>query len=151
MGTLSEILEHARQRAQERNLPYAGCLTPAEACQLLEQAPAAKLVDVRSRAEQELVGRIPGAEHIEWAFYPGMKPNPDFLAQLAMRVDREALVMFLCRSGARSHNAALAASQAGYAEAFNIMEGFEGDVDPGTRQRGAVNGWRAAGLPWISA
>lgn len=151
MGTLSEILERARQRAQERSLPYAGCLTPTEACQLLEQAPAAKLVDVRSRAELELVGRIPGAEHIEWAFYPGMKPNPDFLAQLAMQVDREALVMFLCRSGARSHNAALAATQAGYAEAYNVMEGFEGDIDQATRQRGAVNGWRAAGLPWTSA
>lgn len=151
MVTLSEILERAKQRALDKGLPYAGCLTPAEANTLLELAPAAKLVDVRSRAELELVGRIPGADHIEWAYYPGMQPNPDFIAQLAMQVDREALVMFLCRSGARSHNAAIAASQAGYAESYNVMEGFEGEADPATRQRGNINGWRAAGLPWTNA
>lgn len=151
MGTLSEILEKAKQRAIEKGLPYAGSLTPAEAQQLLELAPAAKLVDVRSRAELELVGRIPGAEHIEWAFYPGMKPNPDFLAQLNMQIDKESLVMFLCRSGARSHNAAITASQAGFTESYNVLEGFEGDTNPSTRQRGDINGWRASGMPWTNA
>lgn len=150
MGTLSKILEKARHRALENGLPYAGSLTPAEAQQVLDLAPAAKLVDVRSRPELELVGRIPGAEHIEWAFYPGMKPNPDFIAQLSMQVDRESLVMFLCRTGARSHNAAIAASQAGFAESYNVLEGFEGATDPSTRQRGSINGWRTAGLPWTN-
>jgi rhodanese-related sulfurtransferase len=63
-------------------------------------------------------------------------------------VDREALVMFICRTGGRSHNAAAKASEAGYAEAFNVIEGFEGAADSATKQRGNINGWKAAGLPW---
>ena len=70
MGALSEILARARQRAQEQSLSYGGVLTPAEAWQVLQLAPSAMLVDVRSRAEFYLVGRIPQASHIEWAFYP---------------------------------------------------------------------------------
>ena len=150
MGTLSEILGQAQARARDKGLPYAGCLTPAEAQQVIELAPAARLVDVRTRAEWDLVGHVPGAAHIEWAFYPGMTPNPDFLAQLKMQVDAESLVMFLCRTGGRSHNAAAVAAQAGYAESYNIMEGFEGETDHVANQRGHINGWRAAGLPWTN-
>lgn len=150
MGTLSEILGRAQARAREKDVPYAGCLTPAEAQQVLELAPAARLVDVRTRAELDLVGHVPGATHVEWAFYPGMVPNPDFLAQLTMQVDREALVMFLCRTGGRSHNAAAVASKAGYAESYNILEGFEGETDHVANQRGNINGWRKAGMPWTN-
>ncbi|HQR51261.1 MAG TPA: rhodanese-like domain-containing protein [Methylophilaceae bacterium] len=150
MGSLSEILGRAQARAREKGLPYAGSLTPEEAYKVLELAPVARLVDVRSRAEWELVGHVPGAAHIEWAFYPGMTPNPDFLAQLTMQVDKEALVMFLCRTGARSHNAAALAAQAGYAESYNILEGFEGETDYVANQRGNLNGWRKAGLPWTN-
>lgn len=126
MGNLSEILGRARARALDKDLPYAGSLTPAEAQAVLDQAPAAKLVDVRTRPELDLVGRVPGATHIEWAFYPDMKPNPDFLAQLNRQVDKESLVMFLCRTGGRSHNAAAVAAQAGFTESYNVLEGFEG-------------------------
>ncbi|HEY8355042.1 MAG TPA: rhodanese-like domain-containing protein [Methylophilaceae bacterium] len=150
METLNKILQVARQRAVERGLPYAGALTPVEAQQVLQKAPGARLVDVRSHAELDLVGRIPDAEHIEWAFYPGWKPNPDFISQLKMRVDPEALVMFICRSGARSNHAATAAAEAGYSEAYNVLEGFEGAADAGTGQRGKVNGWKAANLPWTN-
>jgi rhodanese-related sulfurtransferase len=148
MTTLSEILDRAQQRARENGLPYAGSLTPAEAQQVRELAPAARLVDVRSRPELDLVGRIPGTAHIEWAFYPDMRPNPDFNAQLSQQIDREALVMFLCRTGGRSHNAAVTATQAGYTNCYNILEGFEGATDPATGQRGRINGWKVAGLPW---
>jgi rhodanese-related sulfurtransferase len=150
MGTLSEILGRAQARAKDQSLPYAGCMTPQEAQQVLELAPGAKLVDVRSRAELELVGRVPEATQIEWAFYPGMIPNPDFLSQLIMQVDKEALVMFLCRTGGRSHNAAALAAQYGYAESYNILEGFEGETDHTLNQRGNINGWRKAGLPWTN-
>ena len=115
MGTLNKILQTARERALSKGLPYAGELTPSEAYALLELAPQAKLVDVRSKAELELVGRIPEASHIEWSFYPGWTPNPDFSAQLQAQVDHEALVMFICRTGGRSHNASAKASEAGYA------------------------------------
>jgi rhodanese-related sulfurtransferase len=150
MGTLNEILAAAQQRAQKHNLPYAGSLTPAEAQQVLENAPAAKLVDVRTRPEVELVGRIPGAAHIEWAYYPDMRLNPDFMNQLTQQVDPESLVMFICRTGARSHNAAAVATQAGYSNCYNVLEGFEGATEPATGQRGKINGWKVAGLPWTN-
>ena len=148
MGTLNKILQTAKQRAEAKGLPYAGELTPAEAYTVLELVPQAKLVDVRSHAELDLVGRIPEAENIEWSFYPGWSPNPDFGAQLETQVDPESLVMFICRTGGRSHKAAVKASEAGFAEAYNVIEGFEGEAEPQAGQRGKVNGWKAAGLPW---
>ena len=148
MGTITAILERAQQRAKEMELPYEGALLPAEAFALLQQAPGAKLVDVRSRAEWDWVGRIPGAIEIEWQTYPGMRTNPDFLTYLESQVDTEALVMFLCRSGGRSHQAAATATEAGYLDCYNILEGFEGDKDA-TGHRSAKGGWKAAGLPWV--
>jgi rhodanese-related sulfurtransferase len=150
MGTLDEILEKAQQRARESGLPYAGSLTPAEAQQLRDAIPAAKLIDVRTRPELELVGRIPGAFHIEWSFYPDMRPNPEFLAQINDNIDPDALLMFICRTGGRSHNAAAVATQAGYSNCYNVLEGFEGATDPTTGQRGKINGWKVAGLPWTN-
>ena len=150
MATLTEILQSAKDRAQQNNLPYAGALTPREAAEVLELAPAARLVDVRSKAELELVGKIPQASHIEWAFYPGMVANPDFARHLDVQVDKESLVMFICRTGGRSHNAAVVGSKLGFADAYNVLEGFEGDTDATTKQRGGINGWKAAGLPWTN-
>lgn len=147
MGKITEILNSAQQRAKDLNMPYEGVLTPQEAYEILQSAPGAKLVDVRTRAEQDWVGRVAQAVEIEWATYPGMKQNPNFLAALQQQVDKEALVLFLCRSGARSHHAAVAATQAGYTDCYNILEGFEGDKSA-SNQRNVLNGWRAAGLPW---
>ncbi|MDX5364571.1 MAG: rhodanese-like domain-containing protein [Pseudazoarcus pumilus] len=147
MGKLNEILGLARERAERLGLPYAGALTPTEAWQVLQHAPGAKLVDVRTRAEWDWVGRVPDAVEIEWLSYPGNTPNPAFVQQLRREVDPEALVMFLCRSGGRSDKAARAAADAGFAEAYNILEGFEGDRDA-NGQRNRVGGWRHAGLPW---
>lgn len=147
MGRLTELLNLAESRALELKLPYAGALTPAEANEVWQLAPGARLVDVRTRAEWDWVGRIPGAIEIEWMGYPGNQPNPDFLAQFTQQVDREALVMFICRSGVRSHNAAALASAAGHPACYNVLEGFEGDKDA-SGQRGKAGGWRHAGLPW---
>lgn len=148
MESITEILQAAKQRAKAKDLPYAGELTPAEAGKLLVLSATARLVDVRSKAELDLVGRIPQAAHIEWSYYPGWIPNPDFIAQLTKEVNLDALVMFICRTGGRSHNAATKAVEAGYAEAYNVAQGFEGEADPATKQRGGINGWKAAGLPW---
>ena len=147
MTEIPKILQAAQRRAQEMNLPYEGALLPDEAYQLLQSAPGAKLVDVRTTAELDWVGRIPDAVEIEWASYPGMKPNPQFMEQLQQEVDKDALVLFICRSGTRSHHAAIAASQAGYADCYNVLEGFEGDKDA-EEHRNVLTGWRAAGLPW---
>lgn len=147
MGKLSEILTLAQQRAKAMGLPYEGALTPQEAFDLLRLAPGARLVDVRTRAEWDWVGRVPGAVEIEWNLYPGGGRNPNFATELMRQVDREALVLFLCRSGGRSDAAARLASEAGYGDCYNILEGFEGDKDA-NGQRNRVGGWRFAGLPW---
>ena len=150
MTTISEILNNAEARAKQSDLPYVGALLPLEAFELMQKAPGAKLVDVRTRAEWDFVGRIPGAVQIEWQSYPDSNPNPAFVEELQARVDKEALVMFICRSGARSHSAAAAATHAGYTQAFNVLQGFEGDKDA-EHHRNSVGGWRAAGLPWVQS
>jgi rhodanese-related sulfurtransferase len=147
MEAMSKILERAKKRAEELNLPYAGALTPQEVFEVLQKTPHAKLVDVRSKAELDLVGNVAGATHIEWAFYPGMQPNPDFEVHLDRQVDKEALVIFMCRTGGRSHNAAATAAKLGFTEAYNMLEGFEGDANA-QKQRTLINGWKHANLPW---
>ena len=126
-------------------LPYAGALLPSEAHALIKVG--AKLVDVRTNAELHYVGSIPGSELIEWNTYPEGGRNPDFLKQLDQAVGKDEPVMFLCRSGARSHSAAIAATQAGWKEAYNVLEGFEGDKDS-EGHRNTVGGWKFARLPW---
>lgn len=130
-------------------LPYAGAVTPAEAHALMKAG--ATLVDVRTTPERHFVGSVPGSEPIEWTTYPKGERNPGFLAQLEEAAPvKDQPVLFLCRSGARSHHAAIAATEAGWKEAYNILEGFEGDKDP-EQHRGTVGGWRKAGLPWIQS
>jgi rhodanese-related sulfurtransferase len=146
MADTDSIRKIARQRAVEMKLPYAGALLPQEAHVLMGEG--AKLVDVRTKAELEWVGRVPGSLAVEWNSWPGGKPNPDFMPQLEAQVGKNTPVMFLCRSGARSHNAAIAATQAGYSESYNVLEGFEGDKDSQSH-RNTSGGWRVAGLPWI--
>ncbi|HUW26587.1 MAG TPA: rhodanese-like domain-containing protein [Gallionella sp.] len=147
MGKITAILQAAQQRAKEMNLPYEGALYPDEAYEILQAAPGARLVDVRTRAELDWVGRAPGAAEIEWATYPGMKLNPHFITQLEQQVDKEALVLFICRSGVRSDAAAAAATQAGYNDCYNVLEGFEGDQNA-DGHRNTLGGWRVTGLPW---
>ena len=149
--SISEILQAARERAQRMGLPYEGALLPHEAHELMESAPGAKLVDVRTRAEWDWVGRIPGAVEIELLTYPGSRPNASFLAELERRVDKEALVMFICRSGGRSHNAAQLAMQSGYTQCYNVLEGIEGDLNKATGHRNELNGWKHRSLPWTQS
>lgn len=134
-------------------MTYAGDLPPSEAWRLLEQDPSAALVDVRSAAEWTFVG-LPditslGREvlTVAWSHWPGGVRNEDFVEELrAGGVDGSGPVLFLCRSGARSRAAAAAATRAGIEPAYNVSEGFEGDLDEhGHRGNG---GWRGAGLPW---
>jgi rhodanese-related sulfurtransferase len=142
------VLAAARRRATEGGLPYFGAVTPTEAHTLLAALPQAKLIDVRTRAEWDYVGRVPGSILIEWNAYPTGTRNPTFLEQLRRAVgDTDTPVLFLCRSGQRSDHAARAAYTEGYTRAFNVLEGFEGDKDA-RGQRGHLGGWRKAGLPW---
>ncbi len=148
MKTITEeLFETAQRRAQELGLPYKGALLPMEAYRILQENMQAQLVDVRSRAELDWVGRIPGATEIELRTYPGMQPNPSFLDQLTNQIDKSLPVLFVCRSGARSNQAAAMANEIGFSDSYNILEGFEGDKDE-HGHRGKISGWKAAGLPW---
>lgn len=147
MQLFAEMLSQAQAQGKALGVPYEGVLTPEQAWAVMQGEPNARLVDVRSHPELDLVGHIPGAVHVEWSFYPDWQPNPDFEAQLTMQVDREALVMFICRTGGRSNNAAMIAKQLGYTEVYNVLQGFEGATNA-QKQRGLINGWKAAGLPW---
>jgi rhodanese-related sulfurtransferase len=145
---MDEIRKAAAKRGRDMGLSYSGALTPAEAQAMMKAG--AKLVDVRTKPELQYVGSIPGAAAVEWQTWPGGKPNTEFLEQLAAVAPKEQPVMFLCRSGARSHAAAEAATRAGWKEAYNILEGFEGDKDA-SGHRSTVGGWRKAGLPWVQS
>jgi rhodanese-related sulfurtransferase len=148
MSDPEAIKKAAAERGRAKNLAYAGAVTPTEA-QVLLQA-GARFVDVRTQPELQYVGKVPGTLAIEWQTWPGGKPNPNFLAELAKVVGKDETVMFLCRSGVRSHAAAEAAAREGWKHAYNILEGFEGDKDS-EGHRNTVGGWRKAGLPWTQS
>ncbi len=107
----------------------------------------AVMVDIRTQAELDCVGRVPNAICIQWKLYPDMLLNPDFDRELIANVPRDKPVLFLCRSGVRSIDCARRAQALGYS-AYNVLEGFEGDPDA-QKQRGKLNGWRHAGYEWI--
>jgi rhodanese-related sulfurtransferase len=148
MNDTDKIKQAAAERARKLGLSYAGAVLPAEAHALMQAG--AKLVDVRTKPELLYVGRIPGSAAVEWQTYPGNRENPEFLGELAAVAAKDEPIMFLCRSGARSHAAADAATRAGWKEAYNILEGFEGDKDA-LQHRNSVSGWRKAGLPWTQS
>lgn len=142
------ILDRAALRAKDKGVPYAGLVTPIEAFALM-LAGTATLIDVRTRFENEYVGRVPDMPLIEWKPLGAAGPNPHFVEQFEALEGKRVNVLFLCRSGIRSHAAAMAVTEAGHEHAFNILEGFEGDLD-GEGHRGAT-GWRKAGLPWVQS
>jgi rhodanese-related sulfurtransferase len=142
-----EILATAAQRARTASLPYAGEVTPQEAYRLFSEH-GAKIVDVRSEFEYGYIGRVNGASLISWRFWPSGEANPNFLVELRRQCADSDIILFLCRSAVRSHSTAVAAAAAGFTRAFNIAEGFEGDLDE-HGQRGNIGGWRKAGLPWV--
>ena len=124
---------------------YAGDVTPEQAAQWVANG-AAVLVDVRSHAEREWVGYVPGSVGIEWKQWPSMALNPAFEEAVRAAVPPGKKAVMLCRSGVRSIAAARRATELGI-EAYNILEGFEGDPDE-HGHRGRKGGWRFRGLPW---
>ena len=124
---------------------YAGDVSPQLAWAWL-QAGVALLVDVRTDAEREWVGFVPGAVPLAWKQWPGMAMNPGFDDGVQSAGGAGKKLLMLCRSGARSIAAAKRATELGL-EAYNVLEGFEGDPD-GEAHRGNKGGWRFHGLPW---
>jgi len=124
---------------------YAGDISPMLAARWVASGQAV-LVDVRSDAEREWVGYVPGGVGLAWKQWPGMVANADFDEGLRAAVPQGRKAVMLCRSGVRSISAAKRATELGF-EAYNILEGFEGNPDE-HGQRGHTGGWRFRGLPW---
>jgi len=124
---------------------YAGDISPQQAWAWWESGEAV-LVDVRTDAEREWVGQVPGAQPLAWKQWPGMAINPEFDKGIqALGAGGRKLVL-LCRSGVRSIAAAQRATELGLT-AYNILEGFEGNPDA-QAHRGHTGGWKFRGLPW---
>lgn len=133
-------------------MTYAGDITPQESWKILSDNPDAVLVDVRTQAEWNWVG-VPelsplGREvvFVQWNTASGRNENfvDDLIAAGVTPGDRP--VIFLCRSGNRSISAAEAATAAGIGPSYNMLDGFEGQLDA-QGHRGST-GWRADRLPW---
>ncbi len=133
---------------------YAGDVTPTEAWEILESDPQAVLLDVRTDAEWRYVG-LPDLSVLEkqtlricWQDYPDLVLNPNFVEEVASHsLASDQPLLIICRSGVRSHHAAVALTARGYSRCYNVSDGFEGGHDE-ARHRGAQAGWKAAGLPW---
>lgn len=125
-------------------LGYAGDVTPQTAYEWMQSGEAV-LVDVRTDAEREWVGFVPGAVAVAWKQWPGMAMNDSFDSAIQQAAQGKKVVL-LCRSGVRSVAAAKRAAELGL-EAYNILEGFEGDPNE-YAHRGLKGGWRMRGLPW---
>ena len=137
---------------------YAGDLHPAEAYRLLSESSSAVLIDVRTRPEWAYVGAPDlsaldkDTVFLEWQTYPSMQRDGAFADRLADMLAKAGVVrgsslLFICRSGARSRDAAISMTASGWSPCFNVAEGFEGALDP-AGHRNTVGGWRVGGLPW---
>ena len=142
-----EQLEAARAVALATGLPYAGGVAPKVAWELFSSGEAF-LVDVRTTEERKFVGHVPGSLHVAWATGTSLTRNPRFARELEAKVGKQSTVLLLCRSGKRSALAAEVAAKAGFTRVFNVLEGFEGEIDE-QRHRGQTDGWRLHGLPWV--
>jgi rhodanese-related sulfurtransferase len=140
-------LEAVRSVALATGLSYAGGIHPKLAWALFE-AGEALLVDVRTPEERKFVGHVPASLHVVWASGTAMTRNPRFVRELEAKVGKDATVLLLCRSGKRSDLAADAAAKAGFTRVYNVLEGFEGEIDE-QQHRGGLGGWRAYDLPWV--
>ena len=135
---------------------YAGDISCAEAWQILAETPDSVLVDVRTSVEWQLIGKPDLTTlnkepvYLQWVTMEGM--NPAFMTELKValakrNVQPETPLVFVCQSGGRSKMAAMQCTAEGFARCYNLVEGFEGDLDE-QQHRNSVNGWKVAGLPW---
>jgi len=146
-GGSTDVLLQARGRATAAGLSYAGDISPEDAFDLVKSG-VARIIDVRTPEERKFVGYIEDSVAVPWATGTAFTRNPRFLRELENKVRKHEVLLFICRSGARSVAAAEAATRGQFQNAFNVLEGFEGEIDA-QRRRGTQSGWRWRGLPWI--
>mgnify|MGYP001287883057 CR=1 FL=1 len=136
-------------------MSYAGDLTPQEAWEMLSEQSNVLLVDVRTVPEWNYVG-IPDLSSIgkethlvSWIEFPHMTENQNFVDQISqLAPDQSTPILMLCRSGVRSIASAEIMTVQGYTACYNVLQGFEGDMDD-ARHRSSKGGWKKANLPWI--
>lgn len=148
LPVLPPELESVKAEAESSQLAYAGGVTPGVAWQLFSTRRVL-LIDVRTAEERKFVGHVPDSIHVPWATGTALTRNPRFVRELESKLGgRDVPALLLCRSGKRSALAAEAAAKAGLSNIFNVLQGFEGELDA-QQQRGKADGWRFHGLPWI--
>jgi rhodanese-related sulfurtransferase len=140
------ILNKAREVGPPDGAHYHGSVTPEQAWALFS-ARAALLVDVRTAEEYRFVGHVPESILLPWLTGTSMLKNPRFVRELEQKAKKDDVLLLLCRSARRSAAAAEAAVKAGFTAVFNVLEGFEGELDD-NGQRGNADGWRFRRLPW---
>ncbi len=131
-----------------------------EAFELLKKDTNSALIDVRTFEEFNFVGFVEPQSFgnrlvlLPWQLFPEMKENPEFANDLEASLEKvfgkktqDSSLLFICRTGARSNAAAAFAINLGYKNCFNVVSGFEGDLNR-DGHRGQVNGWKAENLPW---
>lgn len=122
-------------------------LDPKSAYAFLQTHPDAVFIDVRSEMEFLFVGHPRDSIHIPWNEFPDWEVNPQFLAQVRRATSVNRPLLLICRSGNRSTEAGAYLEQHGYTEVYNVLHGFEGELDD-HHHRGSLSGWRFEGLPW---
>ncbi|GMV01966.1 MAG: rhodanese-like domain-containing protein [Burkholderiaceae bacterium] len=124
-------------------------LMPRQAHDFVQNEPDVLFIDCRSDAEYFFVGHALGSMHVAWVDAPDWEVNPEFVADVKKLAGHsmQRPVVLICRSGKRSVEAGEALEEAGFRKVYNVLHGFEGDLDT-QRQRGKLNGWRYEGLPW---
>ncbi|MGO9744323.1 MAG: rhodanese-like domain-containing protein [Roseiarcus sp.] len=137
---------------------HAGDITAAEAYSRLASDPGAVLIDVRTEPEWRYVGTPDLSEleksvmYLSWQVYPSMSKLPHFVDTLTKELgwrgaEPADALLFICRSGVRSRDAAIAMAASGWSRCYNVSDGFEGPMD--RMRRRVVSGWKVAGLPWV--
>lgn len=128
-------------------------INPSDAFNNLKKSAKAFLIDVRTPEEFNFVGIVDASSFdnrialLPWQLMPAMNINPDFVNELTKSFKLDDELYFLCRTGGRSNQAALQAIALGFQNCYNIVNGFEGDLDS-SNQRGKINGWKSSNLPW---
>ena len=125
-------------------------LDPKQAFEFLKATPDALFIDCRSEMEYLFVGHPLGALHVAWNDGPDWEVNPHFVGQvkkLAGTNHATRSIVLICRSGNRSLDAGNALEEAGFTRIYNVLHGFEGELDE-QHHRGTRTGWRHDGLPW---
>lgn len=149
----------------------AGLYVDAKETYEMIQNPGDKqvvLIDVRAPIEIKFTGYTDFTDiHVPWKIMDstrwdakkesyGGHVNPNFASEVKAKldelgVDRNAHLIFMCRSGStRSAPAADALYELGYPQVYSMVDGFEGGKAKEGEYKGArvVDGWKNSGLPW---